>query len=715
MARGSKPIILVFPPSFAFDQPYLAIPALAAFLRQHGIPNLQHWDCNIDSFWYFLGQDCIESFAQTIRKTRTSLEARQSMLSIDEQTQYESLVEAELVTGPVLAELDAAKAYFLTRSESTSFNEYQYYFRVISKALKIISAAFYPTELSQQDFTMRFSPQSSEDIFSALKSPENPYIQYYTSSVVPRIRVTRPRLVGVSLACMSQIIPSFTLASLIRESLPDTKIVFGGQVFNRLVDRVKETHRLFDLVDFFVIHEGETALLSLCKYMDGQMPLESVPNLIYLDPERSTPIQTTEFHVEDVCSIPPPDFSDLDLSRYLSPRLVLPYQPVRGCYWHRCAFCNHHVIHPASARSKTPTELVTDLRYLAETHGTNLFTMVSESIEPTLLQAYARRIADDRLDIKWYAGARLEAALSRECIGTLKTSGCMKLYFGLESGSQKVLDEMQKGIRLSETERILRECAQLGIAVHLFLMIGYPTETAEDLKASKCEILRLAGIAPREGFTFYVSTFQLKPYTAIFNQPEEFGISLVSRIETEKDLEYLYEYRLARNARNVDYDMEMRSIEEALDAVQGAFLYPENIVHYLAMGDSMRSPMAQNDALPWRGSFTDVQYDANLMVRGGLGYCIAFSRNNCNSEHPKPLKQYLVYDLTTDQIFEINDPIAWGVLRKLSSSFSMNILRSTIGKAIAENGMSDPIRQERLVHDLLASKLIVPTEKGAFA
>lgn len=703
--------LLCFPPSFAVDQPYLALPALAAFLRSHGTACVQQWDLNIESFWHFLAKDRLKGATENASQVRRQLEGTRNPLSPQETRQYESMVAAELAADPVLEEIEAARDYFLHCTRQTSLAEYQFYLRVIAKALRIASAPYYPSEMSLRDFTMRHSPQSSADIFAAIQSSENPYTGYFTQRVLPRLQSANPALVGVSVACMSQIIPSFTLASLIREALPGTRIVFGGQVFNRLADRVRETPALFRLVDFFILHEGETALLSLCQSLQGKLPLDMVPNLIRLDPETGHPTQTPRFHVEDVAKLPPPDFSDLDLSQYLSPRVVLPYQPVRGCYWHRCAFCNHHVIHPAAARHRTPEDLVRDLGALKAVYATDLFTIVSESVEPALMKTYARSITEAGLSVRWYAGARMEAALDTDGLATLRTAGCEKLYFGLETGSQKVLNDMRKGIRLLDAERILRDCSRHGIAVHLFLMIGYPNETCEDLEQSRRETLRLAGLAPREGFTYYISTFQLKPQTPIFLKPSAFGISKVHRRDTTKDLEYLYDFDVKAPPAVSDYTREAKAIEAALDEVHGPYEYPENIVHYMAM----REHMAAGNALPQEEASLPkpLSEDVRLRVRQALGFAVGVSSATPTGSkiHACP-GPHLIYDLTTDCTYAIRVPLVWVALRTLRNPFTVKELRTAL-KGDGDHDKTDlSTDADRLVQDMLYSGLVVQVAEG---
>ena len=115
----------------------------------------------------------------------------------------------------------------------------------------------------------------------------------------------------------------------------------GGSVFTKLIDNLQQNHLLFDLVDSFIVFEGEHALLGLIEQLEGKKDFSKVPNLVYKDDNRIRVNQP--FHIEDINALPTPDYDGFPLDRYLSPKRVLPLQGSRGCYWRKCTFCNLHV------------------------------------------------------------------------------------------------------------------------------------------------------------------------------------------------------------------------------------------------------------------------------------------------------------------------------------------------------------------------------------
>jgi anaerobic magnesium-protoporphyrin IX monomethyl ester cyclase len=691
--------VLLFPPSFSVDQPYLALPALTGWLRTHEVCDVSQIDLNIDSFWYFLDRGLLSDFATNLRTQRTKLERGYANLGYNQRERYETFCEAELMSEPVLERIDEAKNYFKHSPTETDIDEYVFHMRVLSKAFRIVSALYYPTEISLNDINMRYSTQNTADILEATMSPENPYIDYFERDVLPRLVVQSPDIIGMSVACMSQIIPAFTLARMIRQSLPETRLVFGGQVFNRLTDRIVDLPRLFDYVDYFMCREGETALAKLVEHVSGAADIKEVPNLIYFDRQLGRPTRNANTHVEQIDALPCPDFSDLDLTKYLSPVPVLPYQPVRGCYWHRCTFCNHHVVHPEGARAKSPDQVVAEITELSRKYSTRYFAFVNESVHPKLLRKYSEALLNAGLDIEWYVGARLEPVLTRESILSLKKSGCRKMYFGIESGSQRVLNDIDKGVDLNVARRILKDCGEVGMAVHLFILLGFPTERSADLEATKKTMAEMTALVPREGFTYYISIYQLKPCSRVFSNPSAFNIGRLEKCNRANDLEYLYQFtRLDDDEK--DYESERINLENVLDQIQNGCEFPENIVHFMTMKHLTRR---QSDKLsPHCVLAAQPQL---LVVRPGLGWG-TFGHYPVSSKHiagPKK-SQHIIYDLNDDEFFLIEDALVWHVLRSLEGKFSAYELEYAIKKASVEAD----IDSAKLVEKILDCGLVIP-------
>ena len=108
------------------------------------------------------------------------------------------------------------------------------------------------------------------------------------------------------------------------------------------------------------------------------------------------------------------------------------------------------------------------------------FTDECFALSPT--KRLCQQIIDKKLDIKWTCEMRFEKHLTRELLASMRDAGCLKIVFGLESFNQRVMDFMKKGIKQEWVRRIADDCVDLGIAVHCYIIVGFPTEKEEEAR-----------------------------------------------------------------------------------------------------------------------------------------------------------------------------------------------------------------------------------------
>ncbi|MFN3467966.1 MAG: B12-binding domain-containing radical SAM protein, partial [Candidatus Brocadiales bacterium] len=345
---------------------------------------------------------------------------------------------------PLAAErIEEAKKVF--RSEDFYDTEkYIESLHVMDKYLELVGALHYPSTVSTYTNNTRYSVYSSSDLMSALEDmEENLFLEFFRKHILSSILNTRPDIVGISITSTSQLLPGLTLARLIKGTNPNVHLTIGGSIFTKLIDNLLlGVDVFFSFVDSFVVFEGEHALLELANQLSGGKDLSKVPNLIHRKDGRVT--INEPFYIEDVNSLPTPDYNGLPFGLYHSPRPVLPVQTSRGCYWGKCTFCNLHYDH-RYYRPKGIDLIAKDIQTLKERHDTNYFFFADECIPISTLKRLVKVLPE--LDIKWIGGVRFEDGLTRELIRDMCRAGCLKLVFGMESYSQRVLNLMKKGTK----------------------------------------------------------------------------------------------------------------------------------------------------------------------------------------------------------------------------------------------------------------------------
>jgi len=248
------------------------------------------------------------------------------------------------------------------------------------------------------------------------------------------------------------------------------------------------------------------------------------------------------FAKEELNALPTPDFDGLPLDLYLSPTRVLPVMGSRGCYWENCAFCSIPFDH-MNFHVRYAENVVNDFKVLQEKYNCDHFFFTDEALPINFLRTFAAKIIEQKVDVQWTGELKFEKSLLKDDrIELLYKSGCRKLIFGLESYNQRVLDSMKKGVELSWVDDTSEACMKLGIAMHFYLICGFPTETEPEVMDSINFVLNNQRLLDSPGFSAILSQFDLERGAPIEKNPAEWGITkLYTPPEHDLSLGYTYE------------------------------------------------------------------------------------------------------------------------------------------------------------------------------
>lgn len=649
-------VLLLFPPHFSVFQPYLALPVLTSFLRNSGIYVTQK-DLNLDSFYYFMNVQYLESCIGQLKNQFIDLE-KQKTLSRSTQKRYETLMKLLVAAPTLISNIESSLAFFKDTKGFPNFEEYQFHERIIQKSMQVISAVHYSTNISLTEFSMKYSPESSQEILRAVADDlTNPYIKYFSELVQTGLTDGNYQLIGISLTAMSQVIPGLTLAHAIRQHCPDTKIVLGGSIATQFSERIKHAHSLFSLFDYLIKGEGETPLLKLCEYINGDIPLDNVPNL--LSARNGSVCESPLCSIEDVNSLPAPDFDGFLLEEYLSPLSVLSVEPARGCFWRKCTFCNQYLVHGKTYRPRKPQFIIDHISKLKEKYGASLFNISNEGVPLSHLKEIAQEIVKSNLNIKWYAGAHLGNSITKETAKTLKKAGCQKLILGLESGSPRILTLMKKGINLKRIPQQIKNISEGGIDVHLYLMIGFPTESYEEMDLTRNFVLSILPVTNKEGFSFYISVFQLMIESPLCEDITKLGFKKATKGK-KYDLEYTIPYAGIDQTCQV-HDRQMleglaRQISKQIYANMPIQTIPNELTHYMCYKDievksSRRVPKKDSQSNSYEAGLT-FSIDKFVIKKNPLvsSLKVKFPVDACYYEDGV----VILYNIFTDKYYSIN-------------------------------------------------------------
>ena len=507
MLNRSPRVLLLYPPQAQPFLPHLALPLLCAVLKQEGI-DASLRDLNLEAYEHFLSPAVLTDLGMDAARAAAVESAGQWLRG--GQTWYER------------------EGYYASIAR-------------IREALEFVSSAYTGAAWSLKSFSISgCSVESFKDILRATEArASNLFLPFYEARV-DDLLAKDADLVGISVSWRDQLIPAFTLARVLKQRNPSLKICMGGSMISHLAAALKTRREPFRFVDFFIPMEGEDSLPALVRALPDAA-FDAVPNLIWWNRFRIASNRPAP--PANLSQLPIPDFTDLSLNRYYSPRPYLPVLTSRGCYWGKCAFCSHH-ISGNTFRQRKASEVVDEMDALSKAHDCHDFYLVDDSLPPALARHFSEELVRRRRPYRWAAELRLEQGMDAAYFRTLKAGGAHLLLFGLESGNQRVLDLMDKGLDRTVARRVLSDASQAGITTWVFFFVGFPGETtaeADDtlqfLLDERAHIDMVAG-----------GTFTLTRNSPIFDNAERFGIELIVE-DPRHDLELTPHFYLQKQLR----------------------------------------------------------------------------------------------------------------------------------------------------------------------
>jgi radical SAM superfamily enzyme YgiQ (UPF0313 family) len=343
----------------------------------------------------------------------------------------------------------------------------------LNKLLSIsVNVKRFKVTLSDYSDLKLSSVNSSDLLKSAKLYQENPFYDFFEDKIRLQIQNSDSQYIGVSLCYLNQALVSFALAGWIKDNFKDKKIVMGGGLVSSWMSRPDYNNPFENLIDHMIKGEGEQPLLELCG---------------------KTAVLKRHYV---------PDYDFVKDNLYLAPGKVLPFRASIGCYWSKCRFCPEKAeTRPYS--SQKAAKVLDDLKLIDQKYSPDYIHLIDNAVTPVFLKALSK----ERFKFKWYGFVRFEKIfMDINFCHDLKKSGCDMLKLGLESGDQKVLDQMNKGTDLTMVSIILENLHKAGILTFVYLLFG----TSFENKAAAFKTLEY--VKDHEKYIDYLNL-------AVFNLP----------------------------------------------------------------------------------------------------------------------------------------------------------------------------------------------------
>jgi radical SAM superfamily enzyme YgiQ (UPF0313 family) len=305
--------------------------------------------------------------------------------------------------------------------------------------------------------------------------------------IVDMVNHQRPDLVGLSFLSTTSYPYAKMLAREIRASNQQVKLAFGGVFASLNAPLVKLQ---CPEVDFVCRGDGEQLILDLLGRLNDP---EGVAGLTWMkdgqvmqNPGRAVERQLDQWPFPDRESLKL-DFVEsmpLDVPAVLSMERFTTMQTSRGCPW-PCVFCDIPIFNEGKWRARSAQHVVAELKHLeALGYGSVYFVDDHFLLQPKRIESICRGVTEAALSIQWGIEGRVDS-VAQHLFPAMAKAHCRTIMFGIESGSQKILDRLKKEQTLEEVKTAVTNAKQAGIEiVHGFFTVGNPDETVEDMEAT---------------------------------------------------------------------------------------------------------------------------------------------------------------------------------------------------------------------------------------
>lgn len=290
----------------------------------------------------------------------------------------------------------------------------------------------------------------------------------------------QPKIVGVTASTLTYK-PAIEIIETVKETLPNCVTILGGPHVTVLD---KQTLNEISELDIVVRGEGEQTLLEIAEsvFNAKSKGFDDIRGITYRKNAQVNRTVDRPF-IQNLNGLPHPAFDHFDLNGYLiSGKRYLPIITSRGCPF-QCEFCLASKMCGTRFRARSPEKVVNELEWLKEQHKADIFAFYDDTFTFDINRAYkiCQEIKNRSIDLPWDCRTRVDR-INPRILTKMREANCQLIHFGVESGSQEMLNTMKKGTTVEQNEKGIFMAKEAGIPVAISVVVGYPGETPKLLK-----------------------------------------------------------------------------------------------------------------------------------------------------------------------------------------------------------------------------------------
>jgi anaerobic magnesium-protoporphyrin IX monomethyl ester cyclase len=295
------------------------------------------------------------------------------------------------------------------------------------------------------------------------------------------LRINQPDVIAIYTNLMTRI-NVIRIIKFIRSvtELSNSKIILGGPEV-----RQHATPLLKCGADFIVIGEGEETMLELCAALRNNSSIDNIKGIHWKNVNEIVVNEEREL-IKDIDSLPFPNRKKVNLQKYFDAwknahgESSVSVSTMRGCPY-TCKWCSR-AVYGMSYRRRSPSLVADEIEWLQKNYSFDSIWFVDDvfTINPKWMREFAAVIAERKLYVRYEIISRADR-LNEEMLVLLAATGCFRIWIGAESGSQKIIDAMDRRVDVNKVREMIRRTRELGMEAGTFIMLGYPGETEEDI------------------------------------------------------------------------------------------------------------------------------------------------------------------------------------------------------------------------------------------
>jgi len=544
------PVMLISPPFVQLNSPYSAIPYLKGVLSANGI-GCSSLDLGIaiaNRLFSVEGLNALCEFIASepkfknedidffIKRKSEYLETIEPVVSFlkDKNPSLASKVMS-LNYMPKWKMSETAVPHDFVNTDDFEYSRYiaSLYIEDIFLFYKAVCPEY---DLSKYGEKLALSPPVFDNIYRSVVQNDD-MISKLISEELNKNDYSDFNIIAFTVPFPGTLLGALKTARWFKKNYPDKIIVLGGGYINTELRSLKEP-KIFEFVDFICLDDGEVPLIKIIKYSQKKIAKKDLVRTFYI--EEGKVVYSDNSDIKSSFNRGTPDYSGFNMDDYVplietlnpmmrlwSERNTLKLRLARGCYWHKCAFCDTTLPYIKNFEPEEIKNIIEDIKLMTAQTGLNTFHFTDEAIPPALAVKLSIELIREKIEITWWGNIRFDKAFTEDVCKLLYTAGCIAVVGGMESCCDSTLKNMNKGVSVEDAVRTMYNFKSNSILVHAYMIYGFPGETVADLVDS-AEVLRQLF---KEGLldSAYWHRFALTRHSEVFKYSGRFNISVPNR------------------------------------------------------------------------------------------------------------------------------------------------------------------------------------------